>query len=115
MHHVFESTVARFPNSRCLGARPWVPSTKSWADHFDWLTYAEVAQRRKHFGAGLVEIHHRAGLTQDKYGVGLWAQNRPEWHLTGLSLPRIPSLRSLTLPSFRPRPRLPVPLHRLAV
>ncbi|KAM4060607.1 AMP-binding enzyme [Hirsutella rhossiliensis] len=86
MHHVFESTVRRRPNKRCLGSRPWVPSTKSWGDHFDWLTYADVAQRRKDFGAGLVEIHHRAGYPKDKYGVGLWAQNRPEWHITDLAL-----------------------------
>ncbi|KJZ77776.1 hypothetical protein HIM_02953 [Hirsutella minnesotensis 3608] len=86
MHHIFEDTARRRANKRCLGYRAWLPSTRSWADHYDWLTYAQVAQRRKDFGAGLAEIHHRAGISKDKYGVGLWSQNRPEWHITDLAL-----------------------------
>jgi long-chain acyl-CoA synthetase len=50
------------------------------------LTYGEVAERRKNFGAGIVELHHQVGVTEDKYAVGLWAQNRPEWQITELAL-----------------------------
>ncbi|PHH90078.1 hypothetical protein CDD83_4586 [Cordyceps sp. RAO-2017] len=86
MHHVFDQAVRRRPNKRCLGARPWLPAAGAWADHFDWLTYAEVAHRRNNLGAGLVEIHRRAGVEKDKYGVGLWSPNRPEWHIADLAL-----------------------------
>jgi long-chain acyl-CoA synthetase len=75
--------VKKTPNARCLGARPWDPATKTFGD-YQWLTYSEVALRRKNFGAGLVELHKKAGITQDRqYGVGLWCQNRPEWQISG--------------------------------
>ncbi|EQK97870.1 long-chain-fatty-acid--CoA ligase FAA2 [Ophiocordyceps sinensis CO18] len=114
MHHVFESTVARRPNKPCLGSRPWLSSTKTWADHFDWLTYADVAQRRRHFGAGLVDIHHGAGYPKDKYGslytVSLYETlgpdateyiiNHAELACVVCSLPHVPVLLQLA-------PRLP--------
>lgn len=83
LHDIFEETVRKFPNNRCLGARNWIPASRSWEDKFDWLTYTQVAQRRKNFGAGIVEIHNAIGHSKDKYGVGLWSQNRPEWQITG--------------------------------
>jgi long-chain acyl-CoA synthetase len=48
------------------------------------MDYATVQRRRANFGAGIVELHKRAGVTEEKYGVGLWCQNRPEWQLTGM-------------------------------
>ncbi|ODA82524.1 hypothetical protein RJ55_01031 [Drechmeria coniospora] len=85
-HDLFECAVRKRPGKNCLGARTWNPATKTWGDKFDWLTYAQVAERRKHFGAGIVEVHSRMGYTADKYGVGLWSQNRPEWQITDLAL-----------------------------
>jgi len=86
LHDVFESAARKFPNNRCLGSRPWNPVTRSWADKYEWSTYAETAQRRKNLGAGIVEVHKAAGIMADKYGVGLWSQNRAEWQLTDLAL-----------------------------
>ncbi|KAK4121782.1 acetyl-CoA synthetase-like protein [Parathielavia appendiculata] len=86
IHDLFEYSVSQHPNNRCLGWRPWNPTTKTWEPKYVWMTYAEVAERRKNFGAGIVELHHRLGVTEDKYGVGLWAQNRPEWQITELAL-----------------------------
>lgn len=48
------------------------------------MTYSEVAVRRKNFGIGIRELNTQAGQTADKYGVGLWCQNRPEWQITDL-------------------------------
>ena len=48
------------------------------------MNYATVQRRRTEFGAGLVELHRRVGVTKRKYGVGLWCQNRPEWQITGM-------------------------------
>ena len=86
VHDLFEYSVAQNPNNRCLGWRPWNPITKTWEPKYVWITYAEVAERRKNLGAGIVELHHRVGHKADKYGVGLWAQNRPEWQITELAL-----------------------------
>ena len=81
-HDMFEQSVAMWPNARCLGSRPWDPATKSWGK-YEWITYGETAERRKNFGAGIVELHKIAGVKGEKYGVGLWCQNRPEWQLSG--------------------------------
>lgn len=45
-----------------------------------------MQKRRGNFGVGIVEIVKRAGVVDEKYGVGLWCQNRPEWQLTGNEL-----------------------------
>lgn len=82
-HDIFEQAALKRPSARCFGTRHWNPTTQSWEDKYDWLTYAEVDERRKNFGAGIVELHQRIGYPKDKYGVGLWAQNRVEWQVTG--------------------------------
>ena len=84
VHDLFEISVARRPNKKCFGVRNWLPATKTWDDKFDWITFAEVRDRRKNLGAGLVEIHKRLNYNKDKYGVGIWAQNRPEWQIVGM-------------------------------
>ncbi|AEO71708.1 1fc29370-47f6-49f7-aee7-fb901bdb7b72 [Thermothielavioides terrestris] len=86
VHDLFEHVVSQGPGNRCLGWRPWNPATKTWEPKYVWLTFAEVAERRKNLGAGIVELHHRLGVKEEKYGVGLWAQNRPEWQITELAL-----------------------------
>ncbi|KAK4197578.1 putative long-chain-fatty-acid--CoA ligase [Triangularia verruculosa] len=87
IHDLFEASVARVPRNRCLGHRPWNVTTKTWENKFVWTTYADVAERRKNLGAGIVELHQRVGVTADqKYAVGLWSQNRPEWQITELAL-----------------------------
>lgn len=85
-HDAFENSLARRRNKRCLGSRPWNPATKTWEPRYTWMTYAEVGERRENLGAGIVEVHQAAGVTQEKYGVAIWAQNRAEWQITGKSL-----------------------------
>jgi len=83
-HEAFEATVARVPRNKCLGHRPYDPVTKKFGQYV-WETYEQVAARRKNFGAGLVHLHKGVGVTGQKYGVGLWCQNRPEWQITDLA------------------------------
>jgi len=83
IHDLFEDSARRFPSNRCLGTRFWKPATKEWDDKFTWMTYAEVAERRRRFGAGIMELHREMGVTEDKFPVGLWSQNRAEWQITG--------------------------------
>lgn len=105
-HDFFEKSVAKRPNARCLGSRPWDPVTKSWGK-YEWITYGETAERRKNFGAGIVELHKKAGVTEDKYGVGLWCQNRPEWQISGQFCAR---RRELWTDDDRSWMHVPVPL-----
>lgn len=83
LHDGFEDAVRKHPQNRCLGSRAWLPATRTWDDKFEWLTYAQVAERRKNFGAGIVEVHNAINQTKDKFAVGLWSQNRPEWQIAG--------------------------------
>lgn len=81
-HDAFESSLKKRPNARCLGTRPWDPVKQAWGN-YEWISYAETAVRRKNFGAGIVELHRGAGVSEEKYGVGLWCQNRAEWQISG--------------------------------
>ncbi|KAK6845153.1 AMP-binding enzyme [Apiospora arundinis] len=85
-HELFQDSAKRFPGNRCLGTRPWNPTTKSWENRYAWQTYEEVAERAKNFGSGILDLHRKAGVTADKFGVGLWCQNRAEWQITDIAL-----------------------------
>lgn len=78
----FEATTRKFRNHRFLGTRPWCPTTQTFGDYV-WMTYGEVATRRENFGKGIIELHKGVGVSAQKYGVGLWCQNRAEWQITG--------------------------------
>ncbi|KAK2603832.1 medium-chain fatty acid-CoA ligase faa2 [Conoideocrella luteorostrata] len=84
MHDLFDQAAQRVPGNRCMGIRRWLPETRTWDNKYTWNTYADVSERRKNFGAGLVEIHKRINYPKDKYGIGLWCQNRPEWQITAV-------------------------------
>jgi long-chain acyl-CoA synthetase len=86
IHDLFEDSVRRRPGSRCLGTRHWDSNSGDWDDKFTWLSYSDVAERRKRLGAGIMELHRAMGVTEDKFPVGLWSQNRAEWQITDLAL-----------------------------
>ena len=86
LHDAFEVSAKHVPKKQFLGWRPWNTATQTHDETFVWMTYGEVAERRKNLGAGLVEIHKQVGVTADKYAIGLWCQNRPEWQITGMFL-----------------------------
>ncbi|KAL1998471.1 hypothetical protein VTN02DRAFT_6118 [Thermoascus thermophilus] len=83
-HDAFESTANRTPNSPCLGWRPYDPKTKTYGQ-YQWIDYRTVQRRRANLGVGLVELHKKRGCDGQKFGVGLWCQNRPEWQITDLA------------------------------
>ena len=84
-HDIFESAAKKYANKRCLGERSYNGAAKTWGN-FEWQTYGQVAERRRNFGVGIAELHRQIGVTDEKYGVGLWCQNRPEWQITGTEL-----------------------------
>lgn len=83
-HEAFEASAKRAPKSRCLGHRPYDPTTKTFGT-YQWEDYQTIQSRRANLGVGIVHLHEQAGVTTPKYGVGLWCQNRPEWQITDLA------------------------------
>ncbi|EME85797.1 uncharacterized protein MYCFIDRAFT_41272 [Pseudocercospora fijiensis CIRAD86] len=83
-HEMFEQSAKRVPTNKCLGHRPYDPATKTWGNYV-WENYAQIQERRKNFGVGLVALHEQVGKQGRQYGVGLWCQNRPEWQITDLA------------------------------
>jgi long-chain acyl-CoA synthetase len=83
-HEAFEASSTRYPRNKCLGHRPYDAVTKKYGA-YEWEDYETVARRRTNLGAGLVHLHRQAGVTAQKYGIGLWCQNRPEWQITDLA------------------------------
>ncbi|KAI5367906.1 Putative AMP-dependent synthetase/ligase, AMP-binding, ANL domain-containing protein [Septoria linicola] len=83
-HDFFEQSAKRVPNNKCLGFRPYDSTKQTWGPYV-WQTYAQIQERRKNFGVGLVALHEQVGVNGRQYGVGLWCQNRPEWQITDLA------------------------------
>ena len=83
-HEMFEGTANRLPKHRCLGWRPYESSTKTWG-RYQWMDYATVQLKRANLGVGLVAVNNKAGIPGNRYGVGLWCQNRAEWQITDLA------------------------------
>lgn len=90
LHDLFEAAARKRPNKKCMGVRKWNATTQTWADTFEWMTYSQAAERKNNFGAGLVEIHNRIDYPHQKYGVGVWSQNRPEWQIAGRHTNTVP-------------------------
>lgn len=90
VHDLLELAIKKHANKKALGVRKWNPVTQQHENKFEWMTYAEMGERRKNLGAGIVDVVQQAGYTNDKYGVGIWSPNSPEWHLVGMYLSTVP-------------------------
>lgn len=77
-------TAQRYATQRMLGWRERDPETNTWSPYI-WMDYKTVHERRKNFGAGLRYVHEQHGFHEDKYGIGLWSPNRPEWQITDIA------------------------------
>lgn len=84
MFKAFEAASRKWPDNKCLGWREQDKKTGVWGPYL-WMDYQTVQKRRTDFGAGLVHLHQSIGLTIDKYGIGIWSANRPEWQITDLA------------------------------
>ncbi|KAI9788181.1 MAG: hypothetical protein M1833_003114 [Piccolia ochrophora] len=84
LHELFEATALRLPSNKCFGFRPYDKTSKTFGP-YSWIDYGTVRTRRANLGLGLVDLHRQVGVTEAKYGVGIWCQNRPEWQITDLA------------------------------
>jgi len=81
---MFEHAANHYANCRSLGWRERDPVSGAYGP-FVWMDYRTVQERRKNFGAGLRVLHEKIGVVENKYGIGLWSPNRPEWQITDLA------------------------------
>ncbi|KAK3847797.1 MAG: hypothetical protein J3R72DRAFT_430806 [Linnemannia gamsii] len=81
IYDAFQHGLRVSPSGPALGRRVFDPVTKTYGGYV-WETYTEVGDRITRFGSGVVKIHQDVfGLPQvaQKFSVGIWAINRPEW------------------------------------
>ncbi|KAH0372757.1 acetyl-CoA synthetase-like protein, partial [Aureobasidium melanogenum] len=83
LHEMFERSASVYATQNCLGFRPYSAESSSYGP-YSWISYSEVAERRKNFGAGLVKTHQDICGSLPQGGVGLWCNNRPEWQIVDL-------------------------------
>lgn len=82
---MFATSARRYPKNKCFGWRERNPATNTWGPYL-WMDYATVEQRRINFGAGILNVLQKHGETRvEKFGLGVWSQNRPEWQITDLA------------------------------
>lgn len=76
MFDVFQDSVERFPDRKCLGWRP-VDSDGHAAEEYSYLTYKETDERAGMVACGLHALGVGSGTK-----VGVWSVNNVEWMLT---------------------------------
>ncbi|KAK9481089.1 eukaryotic long-chain fatty acid CoA synthetase (LC-FACS) [Lipomyces japonicus] len=86
VYDVFEHSASVFADGDCLGHRYYSPQYKTWGPYV-WQSYAQVADRRTHFGSGLLKVAHDVAGVQaaDKFPVAIFSPNRAEWVITDLA------------------------------
>ncbi|KAG9947959.1 acetyl-CoA synthetase-like protein, partial [Aureobasidium melanogenum] len=83
LHEMFERSASVYATQNCLGFRPYSAETGSYGP-YTWISYSAVAERRKNFGAGLLQTYQDICGSLPQGGVGLWCNNRPEWQIVDL-------------------------------
>ncbi|RKO93292.1 hypothetical protein BDK51DRAFT_28918, partial [Blyttiomyces helicus] len=79
------------PKGNCLGHRPItgydaVTGAPKWGG-FVWQSFERVRERMTHFGDGLMKVYEESGVgdvEKDKWALGIYAINRPEWTIAEL-------------------------------
>lgn len=85
LYELFATSARRYPKNKLLGWRERNVATNTYGK-YQWIDYETVERRRIDFGAGMLHLLQAAGETRsEKFGVGLWSQNRPEWQITDLA------------------------------
>lgn len=78
---VMEHAFAHYPDRPCLGTRLLKKDGSDYEDHFTYATYREVQEKRNRIGSGIRTLVGR----DEKFVVGLYSSNRPEWVVTMLA------------------------------
>ncbi|KNC98543.1 uncharacterized protein SPPG_06233 [Spizellomyces punctatus DAOM BR117] len=87
VYDLLEQGIKTNPNGPLLGHRRVIGRDKTGAlqwSGYTWETYKKVGERRLNLGAGLQQIYTDVvgGDAEDKYNIGIYSINRPEWLIT---------------------------------
>lgn len=87
-YHHFLLCTRLWPNNDCLGIRPMDPQTGKYADRYVYQSYAEVEERSRHLGSGimsLVNVKRCKALNENDFIVAILSYNRVEWVLADIA------------------------------
>ncbi|KAL7751852.1 medium-chain fatty acid-CoA ligase faa2 [Sorochytrium milnesiophthora] len=98
IYEVFQHGVRVAKNGNCLGHRVFNKATGQWSQDYVWESYAQVDARVRNYGAGLMHLYDQEVIRKyapqtakypqpprDKWRLGLFSINRPEWVLGELA------------------------------
>ncbi|KAJ3095256.1 hypothetical protein HDU97_007115 [Phlyctochytrium planicorne] len=88
MYDAFQQGKKVSGNRPCAGHRPTVRDPITGAvksEGFVWQTYNQISERRINFGCGLFKIQREVVGGNDKFNLGIYAVNRPEWLIADLA------------------------------
>jgi hypothetical protein len=79
VHELFLSGMAMGADRPCLGWRPRISTNPvKFANKFEWLSYAQVNERRLNLGSAIEALFRSARAGGGELPtVGIWCQNRP--------------------------------------
>ncbi|KAI8903489.1 hypothetical protein EDD86DRAFT_242914 [Gorgonomyces haynaldii] len=80
VYELLDHSFKKFPNQPCLGTRYF--KNGQWSQ-YEFKTYAQLEQDRKHFGAGVYQIQQRLSGLEEWY-LGIFSINRYEWLVSDL-------------------------------
>ena len=76
---IFDLGLKLSRDGNCLGHRPAVSTNPlKFADHYEWLTYPQVDERRRNVGSAIHKLFNDGILGGGEMPtVGIWSHNRP--------------------------------------
>ncbi|GAA5923429.1 medium-chain fatty acid-CoA ligase FAA2 [Sporobolomyces koalae] len=83
LYEAFDLGLKACGNQQFLGKREW--DGQDWAKELTWETYNEVDAHRTRVGSGLAKLKEQLNDTSDRWNVGIWSINRPEWQWVNLA------------------------------
>ncbi|KAJ3202825.1 hypothetical protein HDU67_000257 [Dinochytrium kinnereticum] len=88
MYDAFQHGKKISGNRPCAGHRPTTKDPVTGvvkSEGFVWQTYNQISERRINFGCGLSKINKEIVKGEDKFNLGIYAVNRPEWLIADLA------------------------------
>lgn len=88
-YDAFRTVATKKPDADCIGERRYDHAAKKWSDKYFWLSYSEVAHKRRDFAAGMVAaVDKAAGISPargNNYIAGVYAPNSVNWIIADLA------------------------------
>ncbi|GAA5949948.1 hypothetical protein JCM3765_007747 [Sporobolomyces pararoseus] len=83
LYDAFDLGLKAVPKNRFLGKREW--NGQDWAKELTWESYEQVDAHRTRVGSGLLKLKEQFSDTPERWNVGIWSINRPEWQWVNIA------------------------------